>query len=126
MTAVSGKGNQNPGPSFQRPSAESKQNRRFYVVGPIPKEHVKIPPRNIKIILAGGSLKPTIVKRLAELELEPGQCAPRYELVSINCCVEVINVQHLSANHLACITERHATSCSPHRFNEYQVANYWR
>jgi hypothetical protein len=65
MFAVGGEGNQNPRPAFYHPSAESKQNRRFHVVSPIPKDHVKIPSRNIKIILAGGSLKPTIVKCLA-------------------------------------------------------------
>jgi hypothetical protein len=65
MFAVSSKGNQNPRPAFYHPSAESKQNRRFYVVSPIPKNHVKIPSRNIKILFVGGSLKPTIVKCLA-------------------------------------------------------------
>jgi hypothetical protein len=87
MFAVSSEGNQNPRPAFHHPSAESKQYRRFYVVSPIPKEHVKIPSRNIKIILAGGSLKPTILKRFTELKLEAGQCAPRYEPFSIYCCI---------------------------------------
>jgi hypothetical protein len=87
MFAVSGEGNPNPRPAFHHPSAESKQYRRFYVVSPIPKEHVKIPSRNIKIILAGGSLKPTILKRFTELKLEAGQCAPRYEPFSIYCCI---------------------------------------